>query len=904
MMISSLPRFLQKQTAATALLVLPLMAGAQVSLYQFSESVGTYTEITAADGGVSLGTPTYWPQQFNNRAWVNNPFNDPGGQITQNGYLSPATGPGYPIGFNFTFNGDVFDVIGISNGGWISFGKSTDGLQAVWVYNMDGTVQGDPFVQWYNGPDPTYKRNRVAGFGNSGLQMVDWSSLNPPGQLSNIRVATIGTAPNRTCVIQWKDFGMNGDVTVAMNKINFQIRLNESDNSVEVVMGQMDWVSSLGRYNRTNCGLSGRTNQDFNGRQTAYEEPAFLYDWNNTVAMDTIFDYCQFEAPQFGQPNGSGVPPVTGLTWRWTPPVCPPPAWPFTIDQISYDYAHATWEPSGAGEYEYYLTNEPNITGPEISSGTTTDTQADFFGLEADSTYYLFVRSICDGQPGVWSTPVSFTTLRGGVVVCDGTVLTENYCSIQYNTQEWLYVSADLSPLKLEFQGGFLQGLSGESFTLWNGTQPIPGQGTTFSGDLTGQFFNAPGGAIFIRLVTDAGACEAQPWYLPLQWRVGCKNCTDPLVNFALGNMDCDNQQFYVDVNVFAMGSSSTLTLENNAGVAPTVVSSTGIHSVGPFPAGQSVVITAQNPDNLLCYVSSTPIINEPCVVQDCGPTPYTYCYANNEQRQWAYQGVGSQQIGIRFLGGDLGFGDVGNVYNGLDLLNGPAPTALPTFGSLLNKLYTSNNNDHALVLEVIADNSMSCVDADPLFGTSSPWNWVVACYDGCTQPQANFTTTCLNNTQFQVNVEVTNIGSTGSVTITNNGGVAPVTANATGTYTVGPFPHNTPVTLNVEGGSVLCTWTSPLLNMDCTGVGIAETDAGQLALWPNPNQGTFQLKLPAADVKADVQVMDATGRVVASRSITGSTNVLHVEHLPNGLYNVVATTKDAQYTARISIQH
>src|SRR5690606_34015954 len=96
----------------------PLLLSAQVHTYEFTESVGTYAEISAADGGVGLGTPTYWPHVNNNRAWVNNPFNDPDGQVTMNGYLAPAMGTGYPIGFDFTFNGDVFDVLGISNGGW------------------------------------------------------------------------------------------------------------------------------------------------------------------------------------------------------------------------------------------------------------------------------------------------------------------------------------------------------------------------------------------------------------------------------------------------------------------------------------------------------------------------------------------------------------------------------------------------------------------------------------------------------------------------------------------------------------------------------------------------------------------------------------------------------------------
>ena len=93
-----------------AALVAPALIWAQVSLYEYSESVGTYTEISAADGGYSMGTPTFFPPLYNQRAFVD-PAN-PDGAIANN-YLNAAQGPGYPIGFNLTYNGDVFDRVGI-----------------------------------------------------------------------------------------------------------------------------------------------------------------------------------------------------------------------------------------------------------------------------------------------------------------------------------------------------------------------------------------------------------------------------------------------------------------------------------------------------------------------------------------------------------------------------------------------------------------------------------------------------------------------------------------------------------------------------------------------------------------------------------------------------------------------
>ena len=928
----------RRYPALLAAVAIPALLSAQVSLYQFSQSVEPYTEITAADGGYSLGVPTFWPPLYNQRAWVNTPFFEPNGQVAS--YLNPAIGPGYPIGFDFAFNGDVFDVIGVSHSGWISFGKSSDGDQAVWIYAIDHP-HGMPFVQYYGGPAEPYKRNRVAGWGNGSLYMQDMSSYVPPGPITSLRIATIGTAPNRVCVIQWKDF-LNA-YPPSSSRINFQIRLNEADNSVEVRYGTI--IVSTIQNAEVQVGLGGQVPEDFNSRKTVYEEPAFLYDWNFTVAGTLNTDACFATAEQTGHPNGSGIPPANGLNFKWTPDVCPPPVWPLTIDQLSFDSGHASWQPTAAGEYEYFVTDTNDLNGPEIASGTTTDPEAYFFGLNASTTYYVFVRSMCGGEPGTWSLATVFETLGGGMVVCDGSVMTENYCSKQYNTKEWLYISADGSPLKIEFLSGYV---SGPLFQVWNGTSDAGTPAPAMNGDLTGYEFNS-GSSIFIRLVTDAGACEAQSWYLPLQWRVGCKNCQDPLVSFTVQE-DCDNLQYYVNANIFNLGSSSSLVLNNNLGVPSTTVSSTGNHLAGPFPAGQSVIVTAQNPDNQMCYAASASLLNAPCAVQDCGPTTYTYCYADNETSQWAYQGESGQEIGIRFIRGTVGLGDDFFVYNGLDIDN-LVPTEI-TAGyqtAMANKLFTSAppSTDHAIVMELVADGAVSCITEDPLFGAATEWEYVVACYDGCTQPQATFSTACVSTTQYEVVVNITNIGSTGSAQITNNGGAATVAATAAGTYTVGPFNAGTPVTVEVEGASVLCTWTSPALvqddcsgwepQVDCEGTpggsalpgtpcttpqgepgvwndncecmgpdGIAEGSMGTLHLFPNPSTGRFTIELPAdLHGTASLRVTDVSGRIVARQDLIGTgITAVQLPELPNGLYALALESNRKVLNGTIIIQH
>ena len=78
----------------------------QVGNYTFSQSSGTYTEIT---GGSLLGTATNDDQNFTNPTDL---------------LISSTTGLGLPIGFNFTFGNVVYDRVGVNANGWIFLGTS------------------------------------------------------------------------------------------------------------------------------------------------------------------------------------------------------------------------------------------------------------------------------------------------------------------------------------------------------------------------------------------------------------------------------------------------------------------------------------------------------------------------------------------------------------------------------------------------------------------------------------------------------------------------------------------------------------------------------------------------------------------------------------------------------------
>ena len=158
------------------LLILGLCSGllAQTLEYAFSATQGTYTPIT---GGILLGTDSSDDQRFVD------PAVPEGGTTT--------TGPGFDIGFSFTFNGAIFDRLAVNNNGWISLGQS-----ALTPSVNNSSTSGYTPISSAVAISPEILYNRIAGFARD-IQAQAGATL---------RLQTIGTAPNRVCVIQWENY--------------------------------------------------------------------------------------------------------------------------------------------------------------------------------------------------------------------------------------------------------------------------------------------------------------------------------------------------------------------------------------------------------------------------------------------------------------------------------------------------------------------------------------------------------------------------------------------------------------------------------------------------------------------------------------------------------------------------
>lgn len=233
---------------------------AQISTYTFAQSNGTYVENTDP-GRVILGTTANDDQVFNNNTA---------------GQTAPQTNTGFPIGFNFTYNGIVYDKFAVSTNGWIVLGTGT--------FQIAGS--GNYTALSYTGP---------VGY----VSAIAALARDLQGQTgSELSYQTLGTAPNRVLVIQWKTYrrflGTGQDY-------NFQIRLNETTNAVQFRYG--NFVESSATSGAPQVGLRGNTNADFNNRTGLWASSTA--GAANTASMTLS--------------TAAGGTPTAGLTYTFAP---------------------------------------------------------------------------------------------------------------------------------------------------------------------------------------------------------------------------------------------------------------------------------------------------------------------------------------------------------------------------------------------------------------------------------------------------------------------------------------------------------------------------------------------------------------------------------------------------------
>lgn len=172
----------------------------------------------------------------------------PGAIITehaiQEDYLTPEK---VAMPFAFRFGGVLVDSVGIHENGYIWFG-AVKGF-------------GEMTIKW---PISTVHISAVKGIVSAlGL---DLARVQTATQNTTIKTAVVGTSPARIFIIEWNDISRAEalDDPAGPDRMNFQIKLYETPNRVEIAYGTFDLNENVTADGE--IGLKGASYADFSNR--------------------------------------------------------------------------------------------------------------------------------------------------------------------------------------------------------------------------------------------------------------------------------------------------------------------------------------------------------------------------------------------------------------------------------------------------------------------------------------------------------------------------------------------------------------------------------------------------------------------------------------------------------------
>ncbi|WP_204344666.1 choice-of-anchor L domain-containing protein [Psychroserpens algicola] len=551
-----------------------------------------------------------------------------------------------------------------------------------------------------------------------------------------------------------------------------------------------------------------------------------------------------------------------------------------TVTNITSNTADLSWTPGGTETVWEVINQEAGGPAPtDADSGTvTTNNPYTATGLTEGTNYDFYVRGDCgaDGT-SIWVGPFAYR-LSGPGEVCENPIVV---------TTPLPYVSTDNTSNYLDDYAGVPGTDCGSGFGYLNGDDVVyaytPTADTSIDISLSGLDDNYAGVFVYTDCANIGNQCEAgivngfaqddliidnftvtngQTYYIVIStWAspqsvaytltITENTCVDPVVDFIV-RQDCINgPQFFVDVDLTDLGSATSMTISDDQGSAAQNTTVTGVFTFGPFANNTPVVITVENDDDANCNTTSSTLTQEQCVLNlvDCTQPPlqFNYCYDNNDDTAWLFESTDGSPVRLTFnAGGIESCCDDILVYDGQD---NTAPLIYQgNNGGDLSGLQFDSTGD-SLYLEIDADGSVSCASGS--FCCTTEWDFTVACAT-CVNPEATYTVVsdCAVSPGFFVDVDLTDLGSATSVTISDNQGSAPQTVSATGVVSFGPFANNTPVEITVANDDdPNCTLTSNSLTQEFCIDNIVDCSSGPLnAFYCYDNNDANQFSYTSSD--------------------------------------------------------
>ena len=176
----------------------------------------------------------------------------------------------------------------------------------------------------------------------------------------------------------------------------------------------------------------------------------------------------------------------------------------------------------------------------------------------------------------------------------------------------------------------------------------------------------------------------------------------------------------------------------------------------------------------------------------DCsaGPVSTTFCYDTGQDNSYTFTSNDGTPLNLT-----IDEGQVETNWDELEIRDSDGTVLYNGYGNGGNIAgFSFQSSGDTITLEVVEDGSISCVSSG-----YTPITFSVSCAT-CVNPQVDYevVSDCLNAPQFFVDVNVTDLGSAGSLTISDNQGNSS-SATGTGIIQFGPYANNTNVQITAS---------------------------------------------------------------------------------------------------------
>jgi len=518
----------------------------------------------------------------------------------------------YPVTLPFTFNfGNMaFTTVNVSTNGSLSFGTNASIATSAIIDNTPGGGVVAAFNADLRGIFSTTATTTlandtltgVAGIGNlavgqtiSGTGIPSGTTITAIGatiikmsanatatstgtvtvnvQSGHIDTVTLGTAPNRTFIIQWTGFQLKG---AANTSADFQIQLSEGGGLADAQTVGISYGNffDLGTYDSAQVGLRGNiSNTDFNNR-------AGTTSWTSTTA---------------GASNAASVTfydtnlPVSGLLFLYTPP-------PACSGTPNAGNVMAGANPVCAG-----TSTTLTLTGATTGTG---------IGLQWMSSPDNIIFTAIAG-----ATSDTYTATLGNVVMYYNVVVTCN----GVNPATSNTVNININNLPTVKLGNDTTLCPGATITLDAGN---PGSSYLFSNAATTQTTSITTAGTYRVAVTDALGCIGRD-------TIVITAATNPVVNLGNDTVICPAATI-----IFNAGNAgSTFLYSTGATTQTTNVMAAGTYSVRVTNAdkciGRDTIVIIQGVNPVVSLGNDTTICSGDFLLLDAGNPGSTYLYSN-----------------------------------------------------------------------------------------------------------------------------------------------------------------------------------------------------------------------------------------------------------------------------------